>query len=120
MAWFWSTLYGMALRDTEQDEVHIVSHQELALGGEASARQLFSSLGLRWTTDSANELRPDGNREPESKALHNLSRDPTSVAEEWRQRLSAEEVGVLDEETLVVHRLLQERRLRLTGAESKS
>ena len=120
MAWFWSTLYGMALRDTDQDEVHIVAHQELALGGEASARRLFSTLGLRWTTSSADELRPEENHNPQSKALHNLSRDPSSVAEEWRQRLSADEVRGLDEETLVVHRLLQERRLRLAVVRSKS
>lgn len=113
MGWFWNTLYGIALRDIDQAEVDIVSHQELALGGDASARRLFRGLGLQWTADSENELRPDGSREPQASALHNLSRDPTSVAAAWREQLRADQVESLDEQTLVIRRLLQERRLPL-------
>lgn len=118
MAWFWNALYGMALTDIEETpETLVVSHQDLAKGGVPAARTLFSRLGLTWTEEAASELAEAGTGPSSDQgALHNFNREPASVAEEWRARLSVEEVRRIEEATLEVRSRLASKRLDLQSA----
>lgn len=115
LAWFWNVLYGMALRETTPDTVDVVSHRDLAIGGEAAARSLFQVLDLTWTQASQDLIQPNGVRDTDEHALHNLHRDPASVADSWRDRLDARDVRRLDDETAPVRHALERRNLSLTG-----
>lgn len=116
LAWFWNCLYGMALRETTPSTAEIVSHRDLAIGGEDAARSLFHVLDLKWTKESQALIHPSGVRATDELALHNLHRDPATVADSWRDRLSAREIERLDAETVDVRRLLDSRRVPLIGA----
>ncbi len=113
LAWFWSSLYGMALRETTPEMVDVVSHRELATGGELAVRAMFQVLDLTWTKASQDLMRPKGSRDTNERALHNLHRDPAAVADSWRLRLDERDVGRLEEETATVRHLLEKRSLSL-------
>lgn len=113
-AWFWSVLYGMALQETTTEEVVVVSHRDLAIGGERAAKRLFKVLDLTWTNASYEQLHPSGVRATDDQALHNLDRDPTSVADSWREQLDEKDVRRLNEETVVIREALEQRGLRFT------
>lgn len=113
LAWFWSALYGMALRETMSASVEVVSHRNLAMGGSAAARSLFEVLGLTWTGASQELVQPRGVQVADERALHNLHRDPAIVAEGWRERLDERDVRRLDEETADVREALAQRSLKV-------
>lgn len=109
LAWFWSALYGMALRETTESTVDVVSHRDLAIGGENAAWSIFRALDLTWTKASQELFHPSGVRDTDEQALHNLNRDPASVADSWRGKLTEQDVRRLDDETAPVRHALEQR-----------
>lgn len=113
MGRFWSALYGMAVNDAPQvPRLLIVSHEELAAGGEPAARRLFDALGLRWSRHSAAELAKE-TATVHATELHNFDRNPAEVASSWRRQLRDGELEVIEQATKPVRQRLEEARFRL-------
>lgn len=101
MAAFWSALHEIALDDRAGCPAVWVSHDGLAAGGPDAGRRLFDRLGLAWSAQSTAEW-SGGDEQPAAEAsgrLHELGRDPTHVAEAWRDRLAPGEVDRIEELT---------------------
>lgn len=119
MAGFWSALYEVAL-DRADERAVWVSHERLAAGGPPEARRLFARLGLEWSAESEREFGEVGNRPPTAgsapggaeagpapkapaaEQLHQFDRAPDQVAQEWRTRLTADELARIEELTAPV------------------
>jgi hypothetical protein len=121
MAWFWSTLNAVALHDlAEVDDAVVVSHEELAAGGDDALRTLFDACGVAWRDGAQPRRRePDGRpavpRDGGSsgQALHRLDRAPDQVATAWRAGIDDAELSTLEELAGPTYRALQAARLPL-------
>jgi len=124
MGRFWAALYTMALSDAVRTPgTIVVSHEEIAAGGEDAARCLFGALGLSWTDRTTEELSsgedgegvaaPSATGGSEPVQLHRLNRDPTTVARSWRAAVGDDDLEVVEKVTRDVRRRLDEVRLRL-------
>lgn len=121
MGRFWSALYTMALSDVATTPgLLVVSHEEIATGGDTAARMLFAALGLRWSDATAAELtgRDRGPAAgPDTAArLHRLDRDPSTVARSWRAVVSDDELAAIEAVTGDVRTRLDEVRVRLPAS----
>jgi hypothetical protein len=120
MGRFWSALYEIALdnaRDLER--LVIVSHEELAGGGEPAARRLFDALDLQLSPATRGELSREGPERASApatgtKGLHDLDRAPAAVAGEWRRRLEPGEVETIEAVSRQTLADLDRDRLRLS------
>jgi hypothetical protein len=121
MGSFWSALYEIALDNARGlERPVIVSHEELAGGGEAAAQRLFDALDLELSPDTRAELSRQG---PETavppasgaRGLHDLDRAPAAVAGEWRRRLEPGEVETIEAVSGQIRAELDRDRLRLSG-----
>src|SRR5688500_3784725 len=102
MGVFWAVLHEIALHDVAASgtDVVVLSHQELAGGGVAAGSALADVLGLRWTPAMAEELSKESAVSiPTSGRLHNFDRAPAQVAEEWRSKLTEDEVAQVEAAT---------------------
>ena len=97
MGAFWAVLHELALRDVDASGALVVSHAELAAGGEAAGRTLTSLLGLEWSPAMTAEF---GERSPagavDAAQLHNFDRAPAAVAEEWRSKLTESDISCIE------------------------
>ncbi|MFK8023810.1 MAG: sulfotransferase [Ilumatobacter sp.] len=116
VARMWSVLYRLVLADlTAQPtiEATVVSHEELAGGGERALDRLRVACGLdplrRSDPAAADVVDVDENK------LHNLDRDPRTVAAAWRSQLQPGEDTAIEQHTGDVLAVLRERSLRLAG-----
>lgn len=119
MGRFWAALHEIALLDAERlPELTILSHEELAGGGEPAGRRLLERLGLVWGPGSATELSREATTRPvqpdASAGLHNFDRAPADVAVAWRERLEAGELATIERATEHVRELLDRKRLMLS------
>ncbi|GAA5021900.1 sulfotransferase domain-containing protein [Terrabacter aeriphilus] len=113
MGRFWNALYGMALNDAGRvPGLLVVSHAELAAGGERAARRLFTELGLEWSEQSEAELQQETGA-VDSGELHNLHRRPSEVADSWRAQLSSGELETIEAVTSDVRARLEAARFVL-------
>jgi hypothetical protein len=101
MGVFWSVLHELALADATAAGALVVSHAELASGGEAAGRVLADRLGLLWSPAMTEELTKEssGSGSPNAvmlSRLHNFDRAPAAVAEEWRSKLSDGETHAIE------------------------
>jgi Sulfotransferase family len=120
MAWFWSTLNTVALHDlAEVDDAVVVSHEELAAGGEEALRTLFDACGVTWT-GGGQARHGDGHGTPAvprdddtGQVLHRLDRAPDQVATAWRAGIDDAELSVLEDLAGPTYRALQAARLPL-------
>jgi hypothetical protein len=119
MAWFWSTLNSVALRDlADVDGAVIVSHEELAAGGEGALRTLFGACELTWPMGEPPrrpEDMPTTSRRPvdSGTALHRFDRPSDEVATAWRSSIDEGDLGVLETLAGPTFAALQAARLRL-------
>jgi hypothetical protein len=116
MGAFWSGLYEIALDSIEQvPGVVVVSHEELATGGQPAARALFTALGLAWSQAAAAEFeREAGGAQPgQQAALHNFDRRPDAVAGAWRGKLEPGELETIEQVTAPVRSRLDGVRMPL-------
>lgn len=116
MAWFWNTLYGVALYDAAElgRNVIIVAHEDIAAGGTSFGERLFAELGLAWDEKVARKLLLDGDTsKTRPNALHNFDRSPAKVAHDWQSRIAHDERTELERLTGHVYGRLLERSLRL-------
>jgi hypothetical protein len=121
MAWFWSTLNAVALHDlADVDDAVVVSHEELAAGGDRALRTLFDACGLRWSGSDHTRHRDQAaasGRPREAAAsgqvLHRLDRAPDEVAAAWRSGIDDAELRVLEDLAGPTLRALQAARLAL-------
>jgi hypothetical protein len=98
MGAFWSVLHELALADVASSGAVVVAHAELASGGEAAGRALADRLGLHWSAAMAAELTKESPRTSVvASQLHNFDRAPAAVAEEWRSKLSDQEVEAVEQ-----------------------
>lgn len=115
MAWFWSTLYGIALYDADRlgSAVTVLAHEDVASGGAPFGRSLFEHLELEWSDEVDRQLaRGDGSGSVNQSALHNFDRAPAKVAHEWEARISPDERRRLEVATSEVHSALRSRAFR--------
>jgi hypothetical protein len=120
MGRFWSALYEIALDDTRDvDGLVIVSHEELAAGGQPAAGRLFTALDLEpsaATRDELTRVGPEGGTGPAgSHDLHDFNRSPAVVAGAWRARLEPGELDAIEAVTRDTRAALDARRLPLSG-----
>ena len=117
MGVFWSVLHEIALADVAAagTPLVVVSHQELAAGGAPAGRELAAALGLTWTAAMAAELSKEAGGAASQERLHNFDRAPAQVAEEWRSRLTSDEIEAIEAVTDGTMRKLEAVRLPLTG-----
>jgi hypothetical protein len=118
MGVFWKVLHEIALADASATgtPLVVVSHQELASGGVAAGRALAAALGLPWTAAMADELsKESGGATGSPERLHNFDRAPAQVAEEWRTRLTDDEVHRIEALTEETMGRLAQARLPLGG-----
>lgn len=112
MAWFWNSLYGIALHDASQlPNCVILAHEDVAMGGTEFCRDLFDVLDLSWSDEVAHQLNNQGSAgtHMEATALHNFDRAPSQVAQQWRSKLSSDESARIEAETEEVLRALASR-----------
>jgi hypothetical protein len=111
---FWSALHELALADAAASGAVIVSHSELAAGGEHAGRLLADRLGLSWSSGMAAELsREAAAGRVDAGQLHNLERAPSAVAEEWRSKLDADEIDLVERVSARTLTRVEAARLRL-------
>lgn len=116
MGMFWSALHAMALSDLHTlPGALVVSHAEIAQGGEAATRRLFDELGLVGTTLTRAELET-----PEARAsvaptpgLHQFNRAPADVANAWRTSLAPDELADVERVSEPVRAHLEAIRFRV-------
>ena len=115
MGAFWSVLHELALVDAASSGAVVVSHAELASGGEEAGRALADRLGLRWSAAMAAELTKESSRATVSAArLHNFDRAPAAVAEEWRTKLEDGETDAIEQVSAGTFAKVEAARFRLT------
>jgi hypothetical protein len=92
----------------------VVSHAELATGGEVSGRVLADRLQLRWTPAMTSELTKEssGAAVPAGQ-LHHFDRSPAAVAGEWRDKLFEGEVEEVERVSADTLAKVEAARLRL-------
>lgn len=113
MAEFWRFCYLAALADLDDvSGAQIVAHSELAGGGSAAIRSFAASLGLTMPPDVANPRAP-GIGQTSKSTLHNFNRDPSGVADDWRNQVSDTEVERIEMRAGDVLSRLNESRLRV-------
>jgi hypothetical protein len=115
MGRFWAALYTMALSDAASTPgLIVVSHEEVAGGGDAAARVLFDALGLLPSAATTAELTGKGEAATDSSTrLHRLDRDPSTVARSWRSAVPDDELAAIEAVTDDVRRRLDDIRIRL-------
>lgn len=98
MARFWSALHRIALPAIDASGATVVIHEDLAGGGAAAMERLYAVLGLRVTAQVRSAWTPESSTpaEVDPSRLHNFDRDPATVAQGWRRRVSTEEIEVLE------------------------
>jgi Sulfotransferase family len=114
MGIFWSVLMELALTDAPGTGTLVVSHTELATGGEVAGRVLADRLGLRWSPAMTAELTKEssGTAVPAGQ-LHHFDRAPSTFAEEWRDKLSDGEIQAVEQISAGTLTKLEAARLRL-------
>lgn len=115
MGAFWSVQHELALRDVAASRAVVVSHAELAAGGEAAGRRLVSRLDLEWSAAMTAEF---GERTPsaavDNAQLHNFDRAPAVVADQWRAQLTDEDVRSIEQISGKTLAKVEAARARLT------
>lgn len=99
MGLFWSVLHEFALADAARSGALFVSHAELASGGVGAGRVLADRLRLTWSSAMTAELTKESGKSgvgPESTQLHNFDRAPAEVAQEWRSKLSTQDIEAVE------------------------
>lgn len=103
MARFWAALYALCLHDIDHGKVSgvvVVSHEELATGGEGAGRALFDRLGITWTGGSTAEMsKGAGGAAVGGTTLHQFDRPPAQAATAWRDALHPGELEVVEQLT---------------------
>lgn len=113
MAEFWRFCYKAALADLDVvSGAVIVAHGELAGGGPAAVQSFATSLGLTMPSDAASH-RASSSGQSGRSTLHNFNREPSGVADEWRNQVSDAEVERIETRTADVLSQLNEARLRV-------
>ena len=115
MGIFWSVLHELALTDVAAAGAVVVSHAELASGGEAAGRALAQRLGLTWSPAMTAELTKESSvGKVSATQLHNFDRAPAAVADEWRAKLSDAETDAIEQVSADTLAKVEVARLRLT------
>lgn len=115
---FWSVLHELALADAVSCGAVVVSHAELATGGEPAGRTLADRLGLAWSPAMSAELTKEASVASSGSVvatrLHNFDRSPAAVADEWRTLLSDSDTDAIEQVTADTLAKVHATRLRLT------
>jgi hypothetical protein len=114
MGAFWSVLHELALADAASSGAVVVSHAELAAGGEEAGRALADRLRLRWSAAMAAELTKESSQATVGARLHNFDRAPAAVAEEWRTQLEDGETDAIEQVSAATLAKVEAARFRLT------
>lgn len=111
MGRFWSALHEIALLDAPAlDGLVVVSHEELAGGGEGGGRRLFEVLGLGWGHGSTIELERESGGTTAGSDLHRFDRPPAAVASAWRRQLDPRELALIEQVSEHARGVLEARR----------
>ncbi len=117
LAWFWAALNQKALADLAQiPGALVISHEELATGGEAAMRRVYAALGLTWKPPPASTKPAPGSAKVNAagKTLHRLDRPAEHVASAWRASLTEAELAHLTTDAGPTLAALREQRLDLS------
>jgi hypothetical protein len=121
MAHFWARLHEFALADaTSTPGLVVVAHEGLAGGGPEAGRVLFSRLGLGWDVQAETELSREVGRTAAARAdrLHNLDRAPAAVVDEWRNKVTHEDMIMIERVTAGVRARLADLELSLSPGDT--
>jgi hypothetical protein len=117
MVEFWNFLHDRVLSwlDDVPDAL-LVSHAEVSRAGFPAVLALMNACGLRpprRVPEPASRGEGTPNGAPEVGQLHGFARSPDEVVDGWRDRLAAEEVELVENETKRVWASLEGRRFSL-------
>jgi Sulfotransferase family len=124
MAAFWAALYDQILADLDRvPGALLISHEDLAGGGEDALRTLYAALDLGWSEAAGRPFAtpatpltegPAERGSTAGTALHNFDRAPAQVAAAWTAALTPDELSEINALTADVQQELAGRRLRLS------
>ncbi|WP_114908068.1 sulfotransferase [Ornithinimicrobium murale] len=99
IARMWTVLHQLALEDLDGPvDGIVVSHEKLACGGYVGLHHLRTRLGLALPGERPEAEAPaQGDMTPDSGRLHNLDRDPKTVARAWRDTIQPGELAWLED-----------------------
>lgn len=114
---FWAVLHELALADAASCGALVVSHAELASGGDLAGRTLANRLGLAWSPAMSSELTKEASTVTSASVvttrLHNFDRSPAAVADEWRTKLLDADTEAIERVTADTMAKVDSARLRL-------
>lgn len=114
MGAFWAALHDIALPGIDATGATVLFHEDIAAGGAAAARTLFTVLGLTMTAEVERRWAPEGHGSSDAARLHNFDRDPRAVATGWRAGLDEDELAALDRTAGATLEQLRRRRVDLS------
>ena len=94
----WAAIYGTLQRlQSVVPEIQIVRHEDLALDPIPGFRRLYDHLGLAYTSRAQRAIldssRPDNPTELSRQQVHSVKMDSRASLQNWKRRLSVEEVA---------------------------
>lgn len=96
----WTALHSIVLSDLDAlSDAVVVSHERLAGGGDRAFSQLLGHLGLdvpAHQTVNAPRESSTTHPQPDPTKLHNLTRDPQTVAGAWRTTVDPSDTAALE------------------------
>jgi hypothetical protein len=99
MGAFWAALHDVALPQIDATGAVVLFHEDIAAGGLAAGRVLYSALGLTMSADAERRWAPErsgSTATTDASRLHNFERDPRAVATGWRAGLDEGELTALE------------------------
>ena len=93
----WAAIYGTLQKlQAVVPAIEIVRHEDLAADPVPGFRQLYDSLGLEYTSAAHQAIldssRPDNPSELSSRRVHSVKMDSRASLQNWKRRLSGDEV----------------------------
>lgn len=100
----WAAIYGTLQRlQAVVPSLHIVRHEDLAADPIPGFRRLYDGLGLEYTSMVERTIlessRPDNPTELSRRRVHSVKMDSRASLQNWKRRLSTEEVARVRELT---------------------
>lgn len=113
MAWFWSSLYAMAITDVQQIAGGLVVAHERIATDEQYCREVHRHLGVPWSDGADAEFAREASQSIDPEKLHNFNRRPADAAVAWRAGLPETDIAVLERLTAPVRDLLERASFRV-------
>jgi hypothetical protein len=96
----WAAIYGTVQKlEAAVPSIRVVRHEDLAADPSPGFRRLYEHLGLQYTSRAEQAIlessRPDNPTELSRRQVHSVKMDSRASLQNWKRRLSAEEVSLV-------------------------